>query len=92
MKLTKNWLQTNAIDSSYSRGRSYQTSVRKLKKEGDTYTAKVDGSDTYEVEITESSDAIHTHCSCPYDYGGICKHIVAVGLNIIDGNFKAIKM
>ena len=91
MKLTKNWLQTNAIDSSYSRGRSYKTSVRKLKKEGDTYTAKVDGSDTYTVEITESSDAIHTHCSCPYDYGGICKHIVAVGLNIIDGNFKEIK-
>jgi hypothetical protein len=91
MKLTKSWLQTNAIDSSYSRGRSYQTSVRKLKKEGDTYTAKVDGSETYTVDITESADAIHTHCTCPYDYGGICKHIVAVGLNILEGNFKEIK-
>lgn len=91
MKLTKNWLQTNAIDSSYTRGRSYRTSVRKLKKEGDTYTAKVDGSDTYKVEITESSEAIYTHCTCPYDYGGICKHIVAVGLNILEGNFKEIK-
>ncbi len=91
MKLTKNWLQTNAIDSSYTRGRSYRTSVRKLKKEGDTYTAKVDGSETYTVEITESAHAIHTECTCPYDYGGICKHIVAVGLNIIDGNFKEIK-
>ena len=91
MKLTKNWLQTNAIDSSYSRGRSYQTSVRKLRKEGNTYTAKVDCSDTYKVEITESSDAIYTHCTCPYDHDGICKHVVAVGLNIIDGNFKEVK-
>lgn len=91
MKLTKNWLQTNAIDSSYTRGRSYKTSVRKLKKEGDTYTAKVDGSETYTVDITESADAIHAECTCPYDYGGICKHIVAVGLNIIEGKFKEIK-
>lgn len=91
MKLTKDWLQTNAIDSSYSRGRSYKTSVRKLKKEGDTYTAKVDGSETYTVEITESANAIHTDCTCPYNYDGICKHIVAVGLNIIEGNFKEVK-
>ncbi len=92
MKLTKNWLQTNAIDSSYARGRSYQSAVRKLKREGETYTAKVDGSETYTVEITESYNAIQTHCTCPYDYGGICKHIVAVGLNIIDGNFKEVKV
>jgi hypothetical protein len=92
MKITKNWLTTNATDTSYSRGRSYEDSVRKLKKEGDTYTAKVDGSETYKVEITEGTSGIQTYCSCPYDHGGICKHIVAVGLNIISGNFKEVKM
>jgi hypothetical protein len=88
MKITKNWLTTNATDTSYSRGRGYESSVRKLKKEGDTYTAKVDGSETYKVEITESTTDIQTYCDCPYDHGGICKHIVAVGLNILSGNFK----
>jgi SWIM zinc finger len=91
MKLTKNWLITNATDTSYSRGRGYESSVRKLKKEGDTYTAKVDGSETYKVEIIESKNGIEADCSCPYDYEGICKHIVAVGLNILSGNFKEVK-
>jgi hypothetical protein len=88
MKITKNWLIKNATDQSYSRGSGYESSVRKLKKVGDTYTAKVDGSETYKVEITESIDDIDTYCDCPYDYEGICKHIVAVGLNILSGNFK----
>jgi hypothetical protein len=88
MKITKNWLIKNATDQSYSRGSGYESSVRKLKKVGDTYTAKVDGSETYKVEITESIDDIETYCDCPYDYEGICKHIVAVGLNILSGNFK----
>jgi hypothetical protein len=91
MRLTKNWLITNANNTSYSRGRSYESSVRKLKKEGNTYTAKVDGSETYKVEITETENRIETHCTCPYDYDGICKHIVAVGLNIISGNFKEVE-
>lgn len=91
MKLTKMWLITNATDTSFSRGRGYESSVRKLKKEGDTYTAKVDGSETYKVEIIESKNSIEADCTCPYDYEGICKHIVAVGLNILSGNFKEIK-
>ncbi len=91
MKLTKIWLITNATDTSYSRGRGYESSVRKLKKEGDTYTAKVDGSETYKVEITESPNGIEADCTCPYDYEGICKHIVAVGLNILSGNFTEVK-
>jgi hypothetical protein len=91
MKLTKNWLITNANNTSYSRGRSYIGSVRKLKKEGDTYTAKVDGSETYKVEITELKDSIATDCTCPYNFDGVCKHIVAVGLNILSGNFKEVE-
>ena len=91
MKLTKNWLSTNANSTSFARGKSYESSVRKLKKDGDTYTAKVDGSETYKVEVTESPNSISTNCTCPYNFDGICKHIVAVGLNILSGNFKEAK-
>ena len=91
MAITQNWLKSNATESSYDRGRSYKDSVRKLKKDGNTYTAKVDGSETYQIEIVDSSSGIQADCTCPYNYDGICKHIVAVGLNIISGNFKEVK-
>ena len=91
MAITQNWLKSNASESSYDRGISYKEAVRKLKKEGDFYTAKVDGSETYKVEIFDAPNGIHTNCTCPYDYEGICKHIVAVGLNIISGNFKEVE-
>jgi hypothetical protein len=47
------------------------------------------GTEEYEVTITDypTTDP-SAYCDCPYDYEGLCKHIVAVGLNIIDGNFK----
>jgi hypothetical protein len=91
MKLTKNWLRHNATPTVFQRGEAYQDAVRKLKKEGDTYTAKVEGSETYKVEIVESARGIQTDCNCPYDYEGVCKHIVAVGLNILNGEFKEAK-
>ena len=91
MKLTTHWLRSNATATSYDRGEEYEDSVRKLKKEGSTYTAKVDGSDTYKVEIIESDTDIYAECTCPYDHGGICKHIVAVGLNILSGNFTEVE-
>lgn len=45
------------------------------------YTAIVDGSETYTVEVELSSDnntILYTSCDCPYDYGAYCKHEVAV--------------
>ena len=91
MAITQNWLKSSASESSYDRGKNYKTVVRKLKKDGDIYTAKVDGSETYKVEIVDGPSGIQAVCTCPYNYEGICKHIVAVGLNIIGGNFKEVK-
>ena len=91
MAITQNWLKSNATESSYERGEDYKEAVRKLKKEGNTYKAKVDGSETYKVKIVDAPNRIQAVCSCPYDYEGICKHIVAVGLNIISGNFKEVE-
>jgi uncharacterized Zn finger protein len=45
----------------------------------DTWTAEVEGSDLYTVEIKMNGDEIVSwDCDCPYDYGDICKHAVAV--------------
>jgi hypothetical protein len=51
----------------------------------DTWTAEVEGSDLYTVEIKlNNGEIVSWECDCPYDYGDICKHVVAVLLYIRD--------
>jgi hypothetical protein len=51
----------------------------------DTWTAEVEGSDLYFVEIELDGDEIVSwDCDCPYDDDDICKHVVAVLLYIKD--------
>ena len=90
MKLTINWLIANATETSFERGEEYQDAVSKLQKQGNKYTATVHGTEKYKVEVVESADDIYAHCTCPYGYEGICKHIVAVGLNIVEENYVEI--
>jgi uncharacterized Zn finger protein len=89
MAITKNWLQKVANAKSFSKGEDYYDAVDDLTKIGNVYSAVVYGSEEYEVTITDfpTTDP-SAYCDCPYDHDGICKHIVAVGLNIIDGNFE----
>jgi uncharacterized Zn finger protein len=89
MAITKNWIEKVANAKSFSKGEDYYDDVDDLTKIGNVYSAVVYGSEEYEVTITDypTTDP-SAYCDCPYDHDGICKHIVAVGLNIIDGNFE----
>lgn len=65
------------------RGKEYfnNDSVEFLKEIKKGYwTANVSGTDDYTIEIqVGSKESIKLYsCNCPYDYGAICKHIVAV--------------
>ncbi|WP_049913310.1 SWIM zinc finger family protein [Halococcus thailandensis] len=65
---------------SYERGVNYhdQGRVRELTLDGAELTATVRGTHDYEISIT-IDDSVQTYfCSCPYDYAGACKHVVAV--------------
>jgi uncharacterized Zn finger protein len=64
--------------------------VKKLEKVGDgEFSAIVFGSDKYSVYVKTNGDVIIEHeCDCPYDYGDICKHKVAVFYQIRSGNFS----
>ncbi len=43
------------------------------------FEAEVEGSEVYDVRLTVSKKKITSYlCTCPYDYGTVCKHIVAV--------------
>ncbi|MDR0795996.1 MAG: SWIM zinc finger family protein [Tannerella sp.] len=72
----------------YERGEEYYENDMVANVEHnapDTWTAEVEGSDLYSVEIKLTGDEITSYeCDCPYDYGDICKHVVAVLLYIKD--------
>ena len=50
------------------------------------YTAVVQGGEDYDVyvELDQEHNVIDSECDCPYDYGPICKHQVAVFLTLRD--------
>jgi len=64
------------------RGEQYfrNGNVTSIEEEGNgVWSAEVEGSETYTVEVTiKSNDKISDYfCDCPHE-GGICKHVVAV--------------
>jgi len=73
------------------RGLDYYRSgdVKKLEKVGENeFSAVVFGSEKYSVYVKINGDAIVEHeCDCPYDWGNVCKHEVAVFYAIRNGNF-----
>ncbi|MGW4684005.1 SWIM zinc finger family protein [Streptomyces sp. NPDC004244] len=70
---------------SFERGRGYLSAVTRLEIGAESITATVDGSDSYEVELTEDGDGgLSAWCDCPYGQeGNFCKHCVAVGLTVL---------
>ncbi|BAQ08765.1 hypothetical protein OXB_0293 [Bacillus sp. OxB-1] len=65
------------------RGRDYFWEGRALDvvhEGGGRYSCIVEGSEDYEVNVTldEDGSILYSDCDCPYDYGPICKHEVAV--------------
>ncbi len=74
--------------SSMNRAKKYrrQGRVTTFHAAGATLTAHVRGSNNhiYEVQVTVLDGEIYADCTCPYDWGGWCKHIGAVLLEWIE--------
>ncbi len=57
--------------------KGYVTNVDELS--GGEYEATVEGSETYTVHLEIKNGVINgSYCTCPYDWGPVCKHEVAV--------------
>src|SRR5918912_3764032 len=86
--LTVSQVRSLARGQSFERGENYYRdgAVFGAVRQGMELRAQCEGSDDepYQVSatITESGIA-ETSCTCPYDYGGICKHVVALLLTYI---------
>lgn len=65
----------------YDRGRSYFRNGHVIsfeEKQPGEYEAVVEGTEDYLVNLTvKDGEITDSSCTCPYDYGSVCKHIVA---------------
>ncbi len=87
--LTEAMVREGAAAETFRRGQEYhrEGAVGEITRRGDLLQAEVEGSDIYPYTISVRADAaglIEAGCTCPYDWGGWCKHIVAVLLTLID--------
>jgi hypothetical protein len=93
MSITTKWLKENTTEASFSKGSAIAASQTiKVTQKDNVYTAKIFGTDIYEVTIEDGYPEPSGACDCPYDYEGYCKHIVALGLTIQKNNFKEVNM
>jgi uncharacterized Zn finger protein len=81
-KVTEASIRQQASADSYHRGCEYyeQGAVLSIVRRDQQLQAEVEGSqyEPYRVQITYDAGGIaQALCSCPYDWGGWCKHIVA---------------
>jgi hypothetical protein len=82
---TREYLQSLATATVFNRGKDYfrSKSVGRITRAGDKFTAKVHGSYPYKVQLTLRPGGAKLKCNCPYDFDGICKHAVALGLAVL---------
>ena len=86
--LSESTIRQQTTAQSFQRGKEYYRSgaVISLVQRGDQIQARVRGSDyePYQVSITFNTRCLTgATCTCPYDWGGWCKHIVAVLLTCL---------
>jgi len=84
MNVDRETIRNRSSDGVFERGENYRDEgrIQQLDRFDDFVTAAVSGSNLYDVTVDFSGRGIDTRCTCPYDRGGDCKHVVAVLLDI----------
>ncbi len=81
--INRNALEALAGGTAFQRGEEYFAvgAVGRLRVQGNRVFAKVEGTETYQVELRNEDGELAGDCSCPRAGDGyFCKHCVAVGL------------
>jgi len=87
-RLSEAHIRELASEPSFERGETYYRDGAILEpvRQAMELRAQCEGSDyePYQVGATLDEGGIaETSCTCPYDYGGICKHVVALLLTYV---------
>ena len=92
ISLTEKQIRDRASDQSFQKGLAYYKSgaiynpARQATPSGVTLTAQCEGSSapSYRLHVELDGGGVRSaSCTCPYDWGGDCKHIVALLLMYI---------
>jgi hypothetical protein len=88
--LTVDGLRRTAGAAVFERGRAYyeRGAVTRLTVDGEMAHGWVAGGAIYEPKIVLSRGALQARCTCPYDGGLVCKHVVALGLAVLERRGK----
>jgi uncharacterized Zn finger protein len=81
-------IRHHATSSSFDRGEDYyeRECVTDLVQRGNLIQAEVEGSEATPYRVTlqfDSGGITSAWCTCPYDFEGWCKHIVAAALTCV---------
>ncbi|GEM_PF-3586272 len=86
--LNHDWLLENAGQKVFDRGVDYHARnlAEIINRSDDEVVADVEGTETYRVRIRARDNGLSASCDCPAmeDFGGICKHIVATALTVME--------
>ncbi|MFL6275996.1 MAG: SWIM zinc finger domain-containing protein [Blastocatellia bacterium] len=87
-RLTEAMVRALANDKSFERGKDYYRggAISETMRQGLELRGECAGSEyePYEISVTFNAKGIaDTSCTCPYEYGGICKHTVALLLTYV---------
>jgi uncharacterized Zn finger protein len=82
LNLTEGLIRQHSAPDSFERGQQYYLdgAVISLVRRGKAVEAEVEGSEPWPYRVWISFDAggvASAACTCPYDWGGWCKHVVA---------------
>jgi hypothetical protein len=97
MNLSTEQIRDLCTSEVFDRARNYRDEERieRIDRFDETVNAAVQGSqpEPYEVEIQFVDGAVEPEnvdatCTCPYDWGGYCKHIIAVLLELAEGDMN----
>jgi uncharacterized Zn finger protein len=86
--LTEATIRNLTTAESFRRGQEYLRAgaVLEVEQRDDLLLAEVEGSEyePYQIQIRlDVGGVVDADCTCPYDWGGYCKHIVAVLLTLV---------
>jgi uncharacterized Zn finger protein len=97
-RLTEAQVRGLANEKSFERGRSYYQGGALVEplRQGLELRAECEGSEyePYQISVTlDAKGVASTSCTCPYDWGGVCKHVVALLLAYVHNpqGFRAVE-
>ena len=87
-KLTESILRAGASAESFRRGQDYYEggAISNTTRQGNVLMGDCEGTSApyYRVQVELDEAGIRdAQCSCPYEYGGYCKHVVALLLTYV---------